>query len=291
MLRLYRTAAGPLVETNTGWHPLPPQDWDALINRDDLGAHLLRTIVGIPATSPPVDFAAHLLAPLGTQEIWASGVTYGDGRAAGCSEAEADADTAVGGSLALYRRVHQATRPLLFFKAPHYRVVGPGGDVRFRRDATWNFPEPELTCYITATGRIVAWTIGNDVSAGSIEGENPLYGPQAKVYDASAGLGPCLLITADPPPDTGIRMAIERNEVEVFRGASRWGLMTRSLAELVEHLFRETTFPQGVFLMTGAAFLPPRTCTLQAGDRVVIEVDGIGRLEQRAVSAATSCDH
>lgn len=279
-LRLYRTPAGPVVELDGRSHQLPASDWDELINRDDLGAHLRRVAAPAPLVEGGQErVAATALAPIGTQEVWASGVTYATGRAARISEAEAEAE----GTIALYRRIYHAERPMLFFKAPHYRVVGPGQDIRFRSDSTWTFPEAELTFFATSTGKIVAYTVGNDMSAGGLEMENPLYSPQAKIHDACAGLGPCLLVTKQPlPPETRIGISVRRGGLVVFSGETPWKIMTRHLTQIADFLFRETSFATGVFLMTGAGIVPPGDFSLQHGDHIAITIDGIGTLDNVA---------
>lgn len=273
-MKLYKTLDGPLVETNGEFHRLTSVDWDALINRDDLFEYLQGAVKSAPIIAdfaePPI---ATLLPPIGTQEVWAAGVTYSSGRAAGGAlEGEQ-------GAIIFYRHAYHADRPQLFFKAPHYRVAGSGQAIQIRRDSTWTFPEPELTLFATSSGKIVAYTIGNDVSSGSIEAENPLYLTQAKTHDGCAALGPCLLVTEEPiNPETCIRLSIVRYGTEFFAGATQWKLMKRPLPELTGYLFRETSFAQGVFLMTGTGVIPPLHCTLQRGDHIAMTIDGIGTL-------------
>jgi 2-dehydro-3-deoxy-D-arabinonate dehydratase len=188
-----------------------------------------------------------------------------------------EAEAAGGGSF--YDRVYTAARPELFFKASPHRVVGPGEAARLRSDSEWDVPEPELTLAISSRGRIFGCTIGNDMSSRSIEGENPLYLPQAKVYDGCAALGPCLLLGSDlPGPSTGIRLRIERGGALVFEGATTLGEIKRPFAELRDYLFRDNSFPFGAYLMTGTGIVPGREFTLRPGDRVAIAIDGIGTL-------------
>ena len=178
-----------------------------------------------------------------------------------------------------YDRVYAADRPELFFKATGQRVIGPGGDVRIRKDSRWNVPEPELTLVINPRGRIVGYTIGNDMSSRDIEGENPLYLPQAKVYDGSCALGPGILVTNDPlPKTTEIRIEILRNGSEVFRGQTTLAQMKRDPQELVEYLYRECAYPAGCYLLTGTGVVPPDSFTLDHGDEVRITIEPIGTL-------------
>ena len=214
-----------------------------------------------------------LLAPIDKQEIWASGVTYLRSREARMEESKG----AGGGDF--YARVYDAERPELFFKAPAYRTVGSGDKVRIRKDSKWNVPEPELTLFICSQGTIEGYTIGNDMSSRDIEGENPLYLPQAKSYDASAAIGPCLYVPGSPiHPDSVIHLEILRNGEMVFSGEISINRMKRKHQELAEYLFRETSFPRGVYLMTGTGIVPPDHFTLNVGDEVKIAIDGIGTL-------------
>jgi 2-dehydro-3-deoxy-D-arabinonate dehydratase len=178
-----------------------------------------------------------------------------------------------------YSRVYQAERPEIFMKATPARVVGPNAPFRIRKDSEWDVPEPELTLFATSSGKIVAYTIGNDVSSRSIEGENPLYLPQAKTFDECACLGPCLFVPKQPlGPDTGVELSISRGEEKVFFGSTSLSQMKRSPEELIGFLFRETSFESGVFLMTGTGIVPGTDFTLQSGDLVSISIDSIGVL-------------
>ena len=216
------------------------------------------------------------LAPVVGQEVWAAGVTYLRSRTARMEESK------IAGGGSFYDRVYDAERPELFFKSAAWRVIGPGGAVRIRPDSGWNVPEPELALVVNAAGRVVGYTSGNDMSSRDIEGENPLYLPQAKVYDGSCALGPCLLLTDDPlPPDTPIAMEILRGNESVFQGETSLGRMKRSPAELVEYLYRETSFPMGCILLTGTGVVPPDSFTLAAGDEIRITIDPIGTLVNR----------
>ncbi len=206
-----------------------------------------------------------LLAPVEPdQEVWGSGVTYLRSR---------DARRAESAVADVYERVYLAERPELFFKAPGWRVVGHGQPVRVRRDATWNVPEPELTLVVNAYGEIVGYTVGNDMSSRDIEGENPLYLPQAKIYNGSCAVGPALrLLPEGVPRGLTIRMEIFRGPERVFHGTIETGQMKRALPELVQYLFRELDFPHGVLLMTGTGIVPPDEFSLKPGDRVRIAV-------------------
>lgn len=269
-MKLYRSLHGAILEHEGALFQLD-EDWDPLFAREDLAAQLLRLAAGAPRLRSLVD--APLRAPVGSQEIWAAGVTYRRSRAARVAESK----DAGGGSF--YDRVYEAERPELFFKGAGWRARGPGEPVRIRRDSRWSVPEPELVLCVDAGGRIVGCTIGNDVSSRDIEGENPLYLPQAKIYDGSCALGPCLLVTADPlPEETPIRLAILRVGEAVFEGETTLARMRRRPAELVEWLFRETTFPAGAYLLTGTGIVPPDDFALQRGDEVRIEVPPIGVL-------------
>ena len=212
-----------------------------------------------------------LSAPIDTQEVWASGVTYLRSKVARMEESVGGGD--------FYDHVYEAARPELFFKSTARRVVAPGKPVRIRRDSTWNVPEPELALVLSASGAIVGYTIGNDMSSRSIEGENPLYLPQAKVYDGSCALGPAILLNDGEKNERAVRMTIARDGAAVFTGETSTGQIRRPLQELAEYLFREATFEDGVFLLTGTGIVPPDDFTLRSGDVVSITIEGIGTLE------------
>jgi 2-dehydro-3-deoxy-D-arabinonate dehydratase len=206
--------------------------------------------------------------------VWAAGVTYFRSRTARIEESRA----ATGGGF--YDLVYNAERPELFFKAACWRVVGSGDSVRIRRDARWNVPEPELALVISPRGRIVGYTVGNDMSSRDIEGENPLYLPQAKIYDGSCALGPAILVRAEPlPPSTAIHIEIRRNGTICFAGSTSLAEMKRDPRTLVEYLYRETSFPDGCVLLTGTGVIPPDDFTLEVGDETSITIDGIGTLK------------
>lgn len=246
--------------------------WNDLINREDLHDFLINAWEEAEEYRGEIN-EAKLLAPIGSQEIWAAGVTYFSSRLARMEESK----DAGGGDF--YSRVYGAERPEIFFKATPARTVGPGKEFRIRKDSTWDVPEPELTLFATSTGKIVGYTIGNDVSSRSIEGENPLYLPQAKTFDGCACLGPCLFVPKEPlVNNTKIEMVIERDGKEVFSDETNLDQMKRSPEELIRFLFSETSFPGGVFLMTGTGIVPGTDFTLIAKDKVSIKIESIGTL-------------
>jgi 2-dehydro-3-deoxy-D-arabinonate dehydratase len=248
--------------------------WDSFMNRDDLYQALRQEIAQLkPVGDADWLRSQKILAPIGSQEVWAAGVTYLRSRNARMEESQES------GGATFYDKVYDAERPEIFFKATSLRTVGTNDYVRIRKDSTWDVPEPELALYISASGKIVGYTIGNDMSSRSIEGENPLYLPQAKTYDRSAGLGPCVYVSDRPlPPESRIRMKILRKGAQVFEGETPISQMKRQHTELMEFLFRECSFPQGVILMTGTCIVPDHPFTLQSGDEIRIEIDHIGTL-------------
>jgi 2-dehydro-3-deoxy-D-arabinonate dehydratase len=220
----------------------------------------------------PIDKVA-LLAPIDQQEVWAAGVTYRRSQAARMEESEAAADC--------YDRVYSAPRPEIFFKATPHRVAGPNRPLRIRKDSQWNVPEPELALVLDSRLRLVGYTIGNDMSSREIEGENPLYLPQAKVYSDCCGLGPCIALPNSMPRSVAeirIHMLIRRADEVVFTGQTDISHMARSFDELIEWLGRDNSFPAGVFFLTGTGIVPENTFTLATGDIVQITIDGIGTL-------------
>jgi 2-dehydro-3-deoxy-D-arabinonate dehydratase len=273
-MRLYRTSNGSYVEEAGNYFRVAEPSWDALVTHDDLHGYLHSIVEKV---EPANDFSsAKILAPIGSQEVWAAGVTYYRSRSARMEEAK----TAGGGDF--YDRVYAAERPELFFKSTPHRVVGLGEDVRIRKDAKWSVPEPELTLLINHRGQIIGTTVGNDMSSRDIEGENPLYLPQAKVYVGSCALGPCVLIGREPlSTSTPIRLEIVRDGRTEFAGATTLAELKREPATLVEYLFRDNSFPFGAFLMTGTGIVPPDSFTLASGDRIRITIDPIGTLENK----------
>lgn len=246
-----------------------------ILHADDpsgLARFLLR-----PDTRPIPFDEVTFLAPIDQQEVWAAGVTYKRSQVARMEESESGASH--------YDKVYDADRPELFLKATASRVSGPGQSVRVRYDSQWSVPEPEFTLVMNPAGAIVGYTIGNDMSARDIEGENPLYLPQAKVYRQCAGLGPCVLL-ADGPLDmagTIIELIIERGGTRVFSGSTDLSQLHRTPEELAAWLFRESEFPNGAFLMTGTGIVPDDDFTLEDGDSVTITIAGIGTLTNPVV--------
>ncbi|HJX89771.1 MAG TPA: fumarylacetoacetate hydrolase family protein [Pyrinomonadaceae bacterium] len=271
-MKLYRVSDGAIIQTDIGAY-LYSTDWDELINRDDLIQHLSSVITSGEVAEASEDFSQHILAPIHSQEVWAAGVTYFRSRTARMAEShDAGADN-------FYNRIYTAERPELFFKATPHRVAGPGQRVRIRRDSRWNVPEPELALVITRTAKIIAFTIGNDMSSRDIEGENPLYLPQAKVYDRSCALGPCVLVSEETPkPETEIRLEIVRDGSKAFTGSTNLAQLKRSPESLVEYLFRDNSFPNGCVLLTGTGIVPTDDFTLHSGDEIRITIDCIGTL-------------
>ena len=271
-MKLYRTSAGAVIQDGSNAF-LYKTDWDKLINSREL-LNSLRSLVN-SGTLPIADenFTAQLLAPIGNQEVWAAGVTYYRSRTARMAEShDAGADN-------FYDRVYSAERPELFFKATAHRVAGPGQTVRIRRDSRWNVPEPELALVITSDGKIVGYTIGNDMSSRDIEGENPLYLPQAKVYDRSCALGPCILVAEKTPEaSTEIKLQIAREGKPAFEGTTTLAQLKRTPETLVEFLYRDNSFPEGCFLLTGTGIVPGDDFTLQSDNEIRITIDSIGTL-------------
>lgn len=273
-MKIYKTVDGILVEQQENFYLLNGEDWDEFVNRKNLYQHIADTIRSLSADGSLASLiSGKLSAPIGNQEIWAAGVTYLRSREARMEEARE------AGAGDFYARVYDAERPELFFKATPARVVGHGDKVRVRSDSKWNVPEPELTLFISSEATIEGYTIGNDMSSRDIEGENPLYLPQAKSYDASAAIGPCIYVPGKPiDGDTLIHLKILRENNTVVEGKISINRMKRLHTELVEYLFRETSFPSGVFLMTGTGIVPPDHFTLEAGDEIQITIDKIGTL-------------
>lgn len=276
-MHLYKTHEGPLlVSGKNSW--LISQEWNELINRSQLYQYLSTVIAHSPAVDPERQkkLTDRANAPIGTQEVWAAGVTYLRSRDARMEESKES------GAADVYQKVYEAERPELFFKSLAHRVAGPGQEVFIRADSTWNVPEPELTLFINTKGEIQGYTIGNDMSSRSIEGENPLYLPQAKVYENSCALGPCLYVPEQPiAPETQISISIKRGGVELFANAIALNRMKRSLPDLASWLCRSLKFSSGCFLMTGTGLVPGNDFTLHAGDEVTIAIDRIGELTNR----------
>lgn len=274
-MKLYNTSKGIILQTANG-HFIFQADWDQMVNAEVLHADLAENAKHADKLSPKqVDsiLEQYILPPIGSQEVWAAGVTYMRSRDARMEEAKA----AGGGDF--YDKVYGAERPELFFKALPHRVAGHGQAVYIREDSSWNVPEPELTLFINSRGEIRGYTAGNDMSSRSIEGENPLYLPQAKVYERSAALGPCLYVPESPlPPDTAITMTIYRKGEAVFTDSIKIDRMKRSLEELADYLYRGCDFPQGSYLMTGTCLVPDNDFTLMENDVTEIDIEHIGKL-------------
>ncbi len=273
-MNIYKTEKGIIIVKDNLCFVSAERDWDTFINRDDLWLKLEEETKVIPSAGNLNWLQSQtILAPIGSQEVWAAGVTYLKSKTARMEESKES------GGATFYDKVYDAERPELFFKSTASRVIGTNQQVRIRKDSTWNVPEPELTLVITSSSRIVGYSIGNDMSSRSIEGENPLYLPQAKMYDGSAAIGPCVLVTDAPiSPLTEIAMLIERNGKNVFEGSTTIDRMKRKHTELVEFLFRESSYPVGCYLMTGTCVVPGNDFTLQSGDVVKISIEGIGVL-------------
>jgi 2-dehydro-3-deoxy-D-arabinonate dehydratase len=275
-MKIYRSTQGIVIVREGDHFLVKNTDWDTFVNDDGLYGKVLK--IADQSKPDPLKeglIKSGLLPPIQSQEIWAAGVTYYRSKIGRQEESK----TAGGGDF--YGRVYEAERPEIFFKSPAYRAVGPGDEVKIRKDSTWNVPEPELTLVITSSGKIVGYTIGNDMSSRSIEGENPLYLPQAKSYDKSAAVGPCIFVTNKPlPQDTQIRLEIHR-KVKVFEGAIGVNQIKRKFTDLVSYLYMETSFPHGCLLMTGTGIVPPNDFTLERGDEIRITIDSIGALINR----------
>jgi 2-dehydro-3-deoxy-D-arabinonate dehydratase len=270
MIRIFADAAGLVLEqSGEARRPAPALSFDALFAADDPGALVRAAWAAGQRTSLP----AQPGAPIGSQEIWAAGVTYLRSRTARMEESK----DAGGGTF--YDKVYHADRPELFFKGTPHRVAAPGTPVKIRRDSKWNVPEPELTLALNTKGRIFGYTIGNDMSSRDIEGENPLYLPQAKVYDKSTALGPCLCVTDQPlPTSTVIAIEIRRDGAAVFNGSTKIDQIKRAFTDLAEFLFRDNSFPHGTYLLTGTGIVPPDAFTLRSGDEIRITIEPIGTL-------------
>ena len=272
-MKVYKTTRHIIIEADGKKYDAGQHDWDAFINRDRLAAHL-RDVLGSSKLVTDEWFSQQTIeAPIGSQEIWAAGVTYLRSRDARMEESK----DAGGGTF--YDKVYDADRPEIFYKGSKHRTVGPLGKVRIRRDSAWNVPEPELTLFMATSGTIVGYTIGNDMSSRSIEGENPLYLPQAKVYDGCAALGPCLYVPGSPIDERAmITLEIKRGGKSAFKNSISITQMKRKHIELAAYLFMECSFPTGVFMMTGTGIVPPNDFTLASGDEVLITIDAIGTL-------------
>ena len=271
-MKLYKTGQGILVESESGTYLLENENWEDFVNDDNLFQKIEDKIKGLAPSKTNIE---NILAPIGSnQELWACGVTYLKSKI-GRQEESKDAG---GGDF--YARVYEAQRPEVFFKATSNRIVGPDQKVRIRKDSTWDVPEPELTLVVSSSGKIIGYTIGNDMSSRSIEGENPLYLPQAKTYDGCAAVGPCIYVTEQSlSSDTTIRLEIKRGSKSVFEGSIALSQMKRKPEELVSFVYRECSFPSGCLIMTGTGIVPESNFTLKSRDEILISIDGIGTLK------------
>jgi 2-dehydro-3-deoxy-D-arabinonate dehydratase len=274
-VKLYRTAEGVAVSEDQRWFRAREFSFDRLFTQERPREWLQSRL----EPHPRVNGGGALPPPLQSQEVWAAGVTYLRSREARMEESGHGAD--------IYERVYDAPRPELFFKATPHRVVGDGGDVRIRNDSSWNVPEAELALAVNRAGRIFGYTIGNDMSSRSIEGENPLYLPQAKIHDGCCALGPALVL-ADvlPAPATEIALCIRRDGRDAFRGTTALANMKRRPEELVAWLFRDNSFPAGCYLLTGTGIVPDSDFTLAAGDEIEIVMAPVGTLRNRVTRAS-----
>ncbi|MDZ7720581.1 MAG: fumarylacetoacetate hydrolase family protein [Balneolaceae bacterium] len=279
-MKIYKTDSGILINKNDSFYLLENEDWDSFVNDDDLLAKAEKVIRSRNPIEDAKSFIENeLQPPIQNQEIWASGVTYYNSKLGRQEESK----EAGGGDF--YARVYVADRPELFFKSNRHRCVGSGEEVRIRKDSTWDVPEPELTLVITSNQKIVGYTIGNDMSSRSIEGENPLYLPQAKSYDGSAAVGPCIYVTDEPLPEsTKVEIEIIRNGEDIFSDEIGIDQIKREFEELVGYLYRECSFPFGSLLMTGTGIVPGKDFTLQAGDEIQITIQPIGILINKVAS-------
>jgi len=271
-VKLYKTIPGIVIEKETKFYLIANENWDSFINDDSLLQKLEQLVQSVSASE--IEMVKDIVAPIGSkQELWACGVTYLRSKVGRQEESKA----AGGGDF--YAKVYEAERPEVFFKSTPHRVAGHGAKVNIRKDSTWDAPEPELTLVVTSSGKIVGYTIGNDMSSRSIEGENPLYLPQAKTYDGCAAVGPCIYVTEKPlDPQTKIYLEITRDHKKIFDESITIDKMKRTVQELVGFVFRECSFPDGCLIMTGTGIVPGSDFTLRSGDEITISIDNIGTL-------------
>ncbi len=272
-MKLYKTKTGIVIEKEHTFHTVINESWESFVNDDALYQKMETLVRSVPASA--TDQLNDILAPIGNnQELWACGVTYLRSKVGRQEESKTT------GGADFYAKVYEAKRPEVFFKSTPHRIVGTNDFVRIRKDSTWDVPEPELTLVVTSSGKIVGYTIGNDMSSRSIEGENPLYLPQAKTYDGCAALGPCIYVSAAPiDSNTMISLEIMRNNAIIFKDSIAISQMKRTPEELVSFVYRECSFPNGCLIMTGTGIVPGSDFTLQSGDEIVITIDSIGTLK------------
>ncbi|AYN67952.1 2-hydroxyhepta-2,4-diene-1,7-dioate isomerase [Euzebyella marina] len=271
-MKVYKSQALAIIEHEGQFYEKQITDWNTFLNRQNLFSALVNDLDSFEKRNEGLN-GATLEKPMGDHEIWASGVTYMRSKTARMEESK----KAGGGTF--YDRVYDADRPELFFKATRQRTADPNGKVRIRKDSGWDVPEPELALLVSSKGTIEGYTIGNDMSSRSIEGENPLYLPQAKTYEGCAALGPCILVSEDPIVETTtITLEILRSGSSVFSDTIAISQMKRKHQDLVDYLFRECNFPVGCFLMTGTGIIPPDEFTLKSEDEIRISIEHIGTL-------------
>lgn len=271
-MHLYRTEQSPVVEADGKRYRIGTS-WNELFLDDNLAATLRNLIEPSESDATLDDLTDTALVPIADQEIWAAGVTYFRSKTARMDESK----DAGGGDF--YDRVYDADRPEIFFKATAIRTVGHGGSMYLRDDSKWIVPEPELTLAVSAGGKIIGYTVGNDLSCRDIEGENPLYLPQAKTFRDCAAIGPAIYVTDKPlDPETDISLSIKRGGEEIVSDGTTLSQMKRSLEELVGYLFSNNDHPKGCFLMTGTGVVPADDFCLQSGDEVSITIEPIGTL-------------
>lgn len=273
-MKVYKTKGGIVIEKEGDFYLFNNENWDSFINDNNLyqkTEKLLQSSIAVLKGNELI--RNEILPPVSNQELWACGVTYLRSK---IGRQEESKDT---GGADFYAKVYEAERPEVFFKSTPHRIVGHGAKVNIRKDSTWDVPEPELTLAVTSSGKIVGYTIGNDMSSRSIEGENPLYLPQAKTYDGCAAIGPCIYITEKPlDSNTTIHLEIKRNSAIVFGGSVGINQMKRTPEELVSFVFRECSFPHGCLIMTGTGIVPGHDFTLKSEDEIRISIDHIGTL-------------
>ncbi len=271
-MKLYKTDKGVVIAKEGKYYLSQNENWDTFINDDDL-IQKIENLILILRERDDIDLN-NVLPPIGSQqELWACGVTYLRSKVGRQEESK------TAGGADFYAKVYEAERPEVFFKSTPHRIVGHKAFVRIRKDSTWDVPEPELTLVLTSSGKIIGYTIGNDMSSRSIEGENPLYLPQAKTYDGCASLGPCIYITDKPlDTNTAISVVIDREGKNVFENSIAISQIKRSFEELVSFVFRECSFPHGCLIMTGTGIVPGSDFTLKSGDEINISIDNIGTL-------------
>lgn len=272
---IYRINNGAIIASQSAgpFRRLNGINWDDLFTGQIERAELQQRVIAGEGESFDELPLAELMPPIGNQEVWAAGVTYLRSRTARMEES-----SSAGGS-SFYDLVYNAHRPELFFKATPHRVCGHSQPLKLRADSTWMVPEPEATLAFNCNGKLIGYTIGNDLSSRDIEGQNPLYLPQAKTFDGCAGLGPGLFLSdSPPPPDTTISLSIRRDDSEVFAGQTQISQMKQTFQNLQEYLFHSSSFPAGCYLMTGTGIVPSDDFTLHSGDQVAITMDSVGTL-------------